>query len=91
MSACADPSKGRPRVLSSPLWGHNRTYSGPAPVGLLALGALASPAGIQTRGSTIGGGDLVRSTGTREQFVTSGLIDQVCFPMRQLKFGPRKG
>jgi len=64
------------------MWGHDVTWSGPAPIGLLALSAFASGAGVQTRGSTIGGEDTVRRTGTRAQFIVSKLFDQVRFPMR---------
>jgi hypothetical protein len=82
MNEYAKPSKGRTSLLSSPLWGHDLTWSGPAPVGLLALGALASRAGVRPSGSTIGGVDPVRWTGSCEQFVASGLFDQVRLPKR---------
>ena len=64
---------------------------GPAPVGLLALGALASRAGVQTNGSTIGGGNPVSWTGAREQFVASGLFDQVRFPKRAGQVRTKEG
>lgn len=82
MSEYAKTLKGRASFTSSPLWDHDVTWGGSAPVGLLALGALASRAGVQTTGSTIGGDDPVRWTGTRAQFIASDLFDQVRFPMR---------
>jgi hypothetical protein len=91
MTAHAEPLKGRSRFLSSPLWGHDVTWDGPAPVGLLALGALASQSGVRTTGSTVGGGEPVRWTGTREQFIASGLFDQVRFPMRAGQVRTKEG
>jgi hypothetical protein len=91
MTAHAEPLRGRRTFLSSPLWGHDVTWSGPAPVGLLALGALASGAGVQTRGSTIGGEDPVRWTGTRAQFIASKLFDQVRFPIRAGQVRTKEG
>ena len=91
MNEYAKPSKGRTSFLSSPLSGHGVIWDGPAPVGLLALRALASRAGVQTTGSTIGGGDPVRWTGARAQFIGSGLFDQVRFPMQAGQVRTKEG
>lgn len=72
----------RTRFLSSPLWGHGRVHSGPAPVALRAMGVLAARAGVQVRGATIGGADPVVWSGTRSQFEHTGLLRTMKYPVR---------
>lgn len=91
MTEVAEPLRGRRSFLGGPLWGHDRTWSGPAPVVLMALCALAARTGVQVRGSTIGGAAPVVWTGSREQFVATDLFDKVRFPLRAGKVRTKEG